>query len=239
MIRILLDKAFDTERHYIHAVGLSTDTKPTAGIITGSRFVAVDTGAGYLFDETSGEWNENQQIPEQLIHMGTETDYPLSAAHTEYPMGITLIYTLASTSYPYGTGTVVTIRSANARGVQLAFGNSSNSYKLRTADYNGWSDWHTMGDFVVTVSGTTPTINAQAGARYVCGKVATISIAPPASGCIDVVFQSGSTPTVLTITPPTGVTVKWANGFDPTALEANTTYEINIMDGLGVAVSWT
>ena len=239
MIRYLIHRPTTDGKVYAVISGLSTDTKPTAGIITGSRFVAVDTGSGYLFDETAGEWNENQQIPEQLIHMGTETDYPLSAAHTEYPMGITLIYTLASTSYPYGTGTVVTIRSANARGVQFAFGNSSNSYKLRTADYNGWSDWHTMGDFVVTVSGTTPTINAQAGARYVCGKVATISIAPPASGCIDVVFQSGSTPTVLTITPPTGVTVKWANGFDPTSLEANATYEINIMNGLGVAVSWT
>lgn len=83
------------------------------------------------------------QIPEQLIHMGTETDYPLSAAHTAYSMGVTLIYTAASTSYPYGTGTVVTIRSANARGVQLSFGNSSNSYKLRTADSSGWSAWKT------------------------------------------------------------------------------------------------
>lgn len=66
MIRILIDRAFDNERHYIHAVGLSTDTKPTAGIITGSKFVAVDTGAGYLFDETDGEWNENQQLTEAV-----------------------------------------------------------------------------------------------------------------------------------------------------------------------------
>lgn len=85
----------------------------------------------------------NSIIPVQLIHMGNETDYPLSAAHTEYTMGITLIYTASSTSYPYGTGTVVTIRSANARGVQFSFGNTSNSYKLRTADSNGWSAWKT------------------------------------------------------------------------------------------------
>lgn len=217
MIRYLIHRPTTDGKVYAVISGLSTDTKPTAGIITGSRFVAVDTGAGYLFDETSGEWNENQQfseavaayigivvngnkatlsaaigqfivlrnstisgctdglytaakeiqadtaidntyltavsggglnallgiIPEQLIHLGTETDYPLSAAHTAYPMGITLIYTVASTSYPYGTGTVVTIRSANARGVQFSFGNSSNSYKLRTADYNGWSEWKT------------------------------------------------------------------------------------------------
>lgn len=91
----------------------------------------------------------------------------------------------------------------------------------------------------VTVSGSTPTITALPGVRYVCGEVATLDITLPASGCVDVVFESGSTPTVLTITPPTGVTVKWANGFDPTALDANTTYEINIADGLGVAGSWT
>lgn len=66
MIRILLDRAFDNEHHYIHAVGLSTDTKPTTGIITGSKFVAVDTGACYLFDETAGEWNENQQLSEAV-----------------------------------------------------------------------------------------------------------------------------------------------------------------------------
>lgn len=91
----------------------------------------------------------------------------------------------------------------------------------------------------VTVSGTTPSITALPGIQYLCGEVSTLDITLPASGCIDVVFESGSTPTVLTITPPTGVTLKWANGFDPTSLEANTTYEINIANGLGVAASWT
>ena len=87
----------------------------------------------------------------------------------------------------------------------------------------------------VSVSGTTPTITAMSGVRYVCGEVATLSITPPTSGCCDIVFESGSTPTVLTVPN----TVKWANGFNPTSLDANTTYEINIMDGLGVAASWT
>ena len=49
------------------------------------------------------------------------------------------------------------------------------------------------------------------------------------------VFTSGATATVLTVPS----TVKWANGFDPTSLDANTTYELNIMDGLGVACAWT
>lgn len=92
----------------------------------------------------------------------------------------------------------------------------------------------------VAVSGTTPTINALPGIRYVCGEVSTIDIVTPASGIVDVVFTSGATAAVLTVTPPTGMTMKWANGFDPTSLEANTTYEINIADGcLGVGASWT
>ena len=98
---------------------------------------------------------------------------------------------------------------------------------------------HEMLNGSVSVSGTTPAITALPGIRYVCGEVATLDITLPASGIVDVVFSSGSTATVLTITPPTGQTVKWANGFDPTSLDANTTYEINIADGLGVAVGWT
>ena len=98
---------------------------------------------------------------------------------------------------------------------------------------------HEMLNGAVTISGTTPSITALAGIQYVCGECATLDITLPASGCIDVVFESGSTATVLTITPPTGVTVKWANGFDPDNLDADTTYEINIMNGLGVAAAWT
>lgn len=92
----------------------------------------------------------------------------------------------------------------------------------------------------VSVSGTTPTINAMPGVRYVCGEVSTIDIVTPESGIVDVVFTSGATAAVLTVTPPTGMTMKWANGFDPTSLEANTVYEINIADGcLGVCGTWS
>ena len=116
------------------------------GLYLAAKAIQANTGIDktYLTTVSGGGLNALLGIiPEQLIHLGKETDYPLSAAHTEYPMGITLIYTAASTSYPYGTGTVATIRSANARCVQFSFGNSSNSYKLRAADSNGWSAWKT------------------------------------------------------------------------------------------------
>ena len=116
---------------------------------------------------------------------------------------------------------------------------SSSSNAVGTYTEDAKSAISTMLNGAVSVSGSTPSITAKAGIRYICGEVSTLDITLPASGCVDVVFESGSTPTVLTITPPTGVTMKWANGFDPTALEADTTYEINIADGLGVAASWT
>ena len=98
---------------------------------------------------------------------------------------------------------------------------------------------HTMLNGSVSVTGTTPAITALPGIRYVCGEVATLTVNLPASGIIDVVFESGSTATVLTINPASGQTVRWTNGFDPTSLDANTVYEINVADGLGVAVGWT
>lgn len=86
----------------------------------------------------------------------------------------------------------------------------------------------------VTVTGTDPVITAADNRRYVCGEVYTLSLTPPASGICDVVFTSGTTATVLTVPN----TVKWPSWFDPTALEASVTYEINICDGLAVVATW-
>lgn len=86
----------------------------------------------------------------------------------------------------------------------------------------------------VSVSGTTPTIVAKSGIRYVCGEVATLDFTPSATGICDVVFTSGSTPTVVTLPS----TVKFPDG--AFTAEADTTYEINILDGVyGAVMSWT
>lgn len=88
-----------------------------------------------------------------------------------------------------------------------------------------------------TVSGTDPVIVGEDNHRYVCGTVDTLTLTPPSSGIVDVVFTSGTTPTVLSVP---GDTVKWPDWFNPSALEASATYEINILYGtLGMVGIWT
>lgn len=42
-----------TDMFYVELAGKSTESKPTAGIVSGSRFVEVDTGKQYVFDGIS------------------------------------------------------------------------------------------------------------------------------------------------------------------------------------------
>ena len=116
--------------------------------------------------------------------------------------------------------------------------NSSNTLGTYTEDAK--SKISDMLNAPETVSGSTPSITAKPGVRYICGECATLTIVVPATGDVEVIFESGSTATVLTVTPPSGITaVNWANGFDPTSLDANTRYDLIITDGeWGLAASW-
>lgn len=183
-------------------------------VASDSTFGAVKIGTGLRIVATDNTLRPNTATAAQA-KAGTASYYP-----------ITPLVQDASTFYGLAKAAADTTQSASSNPV----GTYTDAAKSAIS---------TMLNGAVSVSGTTPSITALAGIQYICGECATLDITLPASGCVDVVFESGSTPTVLTITPPTGVTVKWANGFDPTSLEANTTYELNIMNGLGVAVSWT
>ena len=57
-VRILAERIIEGNKKYIEAAALSTDSKPTANLVTGSVLVTVDNGKGYLFNETAGEWVE-------------------------------------------------------------------------------------------------------------------------------------------------------------------------------------
>lgn len=109
--------------------------------------------------------------------------------------------------------------------------------KAKTVVNNKVTEWEfgqAGGEIdVVNVSGTNPTITAQMNKRYVCGEVSTLTITPAAQGCTDVLFTSGTTPTVLSLPQ----TVKMPSWF---TVEASKTYEISILDGIyGAVMSWT
>jgi hypothetical protein len=42
--------------------GLSTDTKPIEGVRNGSKFVEIDTGKVYMFDEEGKTWIEQPSV---------------------------------------------------------------------------------------------------------------------------------------------------------------------------------
>lgn len=85
---------------------------------------------------------------------------------------------------------------------------------------------------VVAVSSTTPTIEPQANTIYNCGELTSLTISnPPATVAYSIVFTSGATATTTTI--PTTIL-----GLEDFAAEANTIYEINVLDNRSVIGSW-
>ena len=83
-----------------------------------------------------------------------------------------------------------------------------------------------------TLSGTTVTQTGEDHMMYLCGELATLSFTAPQTGITAIRFSSGTTATVVTLT---GITMP----DDWTGAEASTTYEINVLNGLGVWQSWT
>ena len=58
-MRALVENKFSDNKKYVELYGTSSDSKPTTGIVTGSKFTEVNTGDEYLFDETgNGTWTK-------------------------------------------------------------------------------------------------------------------------------------------------------------------------------------
>lgn len=122
-----------------------------------------------------------------------------------------------------------------AAGVETNISNPTNGQVLQ---YNSTTNLWENSDSsfrVVQVAETAPTILAENNTQYICGTVTTLSFTPAVSGVCDIIFTSGSTATVLTIPS----TLKFPEWFDPTTLETNMIYEINVMNGTyGTVISW-
>ena len=85
---------------------------------------------------------------------------------------------------------------------------------------------------VNTVSGATPTIEPAANNVYNCGELTSLTVTNPAeTGEYSIVFTSGSTPTTTTI--PSSIL-----GLENFSAEANTLYEINVLDNRAVIGKW-
>ena len=158
--------------------------------------------------------------------------------------GVLILETTTDNAHKIGTSNkrAVIIEKqhvATFYGLAKAAGDStqaSSSNSVGTYTETAQSKISDMLNAPVSVSGSTPSITAKAGIRYVCGEVATLSFTPSASGDCEVIFESGSTATVLTVPN----TVKFPGWFDATSLEANKVYDIIITNGVyGVVTSWS
>lgn len=144
------------------------------------------------------------------VKSGTNTTRPISPSNQH----LSTFYGLAKAA-----GDATQASSSNAVGVYTEAAQSA---------------IHDMLNAPVAVSGSTPSITAKSGIRYVCGEVSTISITPCASGTCEIQFTSGTSAAILSVS---GVT--WPEWFDPTALETSRIYDLLITDGtLGMVMSW-
>ena len=85
---------------------------------------------------------------------------------------------------------------------------------------------------IVEVTGATPTVTPENNKRYECGTLTSLTIStPPVTGEYSIVFTSGATATTTTI-PATVL------GLEDFSAEANTIYEINVLDNRAVVGSW-
>lgn len=58
MITIIKQEYNSGVKQYYELAGTSSDSKPTAGVATGSIFVEVNTGKVFFFNEASSSWVE-------------------------------------------------------------------------------------------------------------------------------------------------------------------------------------
>lgn len=84
----------------------------------------------------------------------------------------------------------------------------------------------------VELPGAALTLTPEPDTLYRCGELTELTISdPPALGAWMIVFRSGETPTRTTV--PDSVL-----GLEKFAAEADTVYELNVIDGRALAAAW-
>ena len=93
MICKIVCRVFDEDSLYAEMFGTSGDTKPTEGLVTGSKFTEVDTGIIYLFDEWAGEWFAQNSGNGKTLLTGATVTLGANPAYdgTEKTQGVTSV----------------------------------------------------------------------------------------------------------------------------------------------------
>lgn len=60
MVRCTYKRAYIDNLYIAKFAGLSTDEKPTGNFVNGTKYVCVDTGAEFMWNETAKEWNQTK-----------------------------------------------------------------------------------------------------------------------------------------------------------------------------------
>ena len=158
--------------------------------------------------EQAREWFSNLQIPVQFI----------------YKLATPRYYRL------YEEKVLTTIQ-----GLNNVFANTGDiTYILYPVE-----TWTYVDGEVVHVYGTNPTIKVKHNCRYICENLIeslTIEYGDlvPENNILDIHFRTAGDPSGITINKKIG----WIGDFDPQSIHGGSTYELNIMDDLGVVAEW-
>lgn len=149
--------------------------------------------------------------------------------------GKTLVVTDGDIFYPLFSYDTATFVFSATNTVELRDGNITVNYRFNCEEDDSWGyveSFSDPGTREISITGTAPTITPAANTIYNCGELTSLTISnPPATGSYSIVFTSGTTATTTTI-PATIL------GLEDFAAEANTLYEINVLDNRAVVGSW-
>lgn len=204
-----------------NAIGTYTDEAKVAirsmlGAV-GTGDIATTTTPGIIRVSSNGL----QIVDGDRLSLYMATPAELKTGTVNYhPVGPSIMHTATFYGLAKAAGDATQSASSNA------VGNYTESAKSAISEMLNGS---------VAVSGTTPTIVAKSGIRYVCGEVTSLDFTPSTTEDCEIIFTSGSTVTVLTVPN----TIKWPAWFNPASLAANTVYDIIITDATyGVVMAW-
>lgn len=206
------------------------------------------------YDAANDEWTMSQtqfatiaDLLEYIDYIGQDIDSKITAPSNP-TSGQHLVYNgsawTAQTLQVDGTPTASSTNLVASGGVKTALDAKQDSLTFDTTPTANSTNPVTSNGVKVavdakadptvfaTVSGTTVTQVGVDGTMYLCGELTELLFTAPATGITSIRFTSGTTPTVVTLT---GITMpeSWEGA------EANTIYEINVLNGMGLVGKWS